>query len=278
MLHVPVGANTFCAAVPSWGTARPAAANGTAVTPAAGSFGSWATVQTALATDCYGLMININSNTTSSASRQTVVDIGIDPAGGTAFTTLIPNLICGNASTYVAGSGSWFYFPIFIPAGATIGARGNSTVTTAFRVGLVPMRLPSNPSMIRKGSFVTSYGVTGNAGTAITAGSTSEGAWVSLGTTTYRHWWWQFGYQLPSTDTSHAAAGIHIDVATGDATKKDIIIQDNLIQTTSAEAATNIQITAGVEWEVPAGANLYVRAQSSGTAEASQIAVYGLGG
>lgn len=279
MLHVPIGANTFNNPVPSWGTTRPAAANGVSITPSAGSYGSYAQVGSDLTEDCYGLLININSNYGSAASRNTVVTIGIDEAGGTSFTDRIPDLICAGAGTYIMpGSGVWYYFPIFIPSGAAVGAKANSSVTTAIRVGLVFLTHPANPSMTRKGSFVNAIGITGNNGTSVTPGTSSEGSWTSLGSTSNRLWWWQLGVQLVTTDTSWAANALHIDLATGDATNKDIIIEDLCITTTTGEQLAMPPFTQGVEWEVPSGGNIYVRAQNSGTNDAGYyIAAYGLG-
>jgi hypothetical protein len=282
MLHVPIGSNTFCLNTASWGTTRPAAAFGTAVTPAAGSYGSWANLISAISADAFGILININSNYTSGAGRNTVVNIGIDYAGGTSYSVFIPDLICGSADSYVAGgrsgNGVWYFFPIFIPAGASIGVQSNSTVATAHRVAAMLYQNPANPSCIRKGSFVEAIGISGNQGTAITPGSTSEGSWTSIGTTSKRLWWWQIGVQVPSTDTSHNAGALHYDLAVGDATNKAIIILDLCVQVSASECISNRPLTAGVEWEVEAGSSIYVRAQTSGTAETHQVGVYGLGG
>ena len=279
MLHVPVGANTYCLTEPSWGTTRPNTANGTSVTPAVGSKGSYAALGSALTDDAYGILININTNFASTASRNTVVDIGIDPAGGSSYSVVIPDLICGGSSAYTRnGGGNWYYFPLFIKAGSTVAARAQGSVTTAIRVGAVTFERPANPSLIRKGSFVEAIGISLPGGTAITPGTTSEGAWTLMGTTTNRVWWLQFGMQVNTADTSWNLAAIHVDVATGDASNKDIIIQDANFCTDSGEYVGNPPLTAGVEWDIPAGANIYMRAQSSGTLDAYNAAVYALGG
>lgn len=188
MLHVPVGAQSFGLTTPSWGTTRPAAANGTSVTPGTSSEGSWTAVGSALSYDGFGLLININSAFTASTPRNYVVDIGFDPAGGTSFTETIRDLLAGGATTYAAGGGCWYYFPIYIPAGTAIGARAQGTNATALRVGWLVMQRPMNPSMVRKGSFCETIGLTAGAivGTAVTAGTTSEGSWTSIGSTTNR--------------------------------------------------------------------------------------------
>jgi hypothetical protein len=281
MLHVPVGANTYGLTLPSWGTTRPAAANGTAVTPGTGSEGSWAQLGSDLADDAFGILININSNSASSASRNTVVDIGIDEAGGTSYTERISNLLCGGAPAYSAGgSGAWYYFPLFIPAGSAVAARGQGTVATAFRVGAMFMQRPANPSMIRKGSFVETLGISGTAGTSITVGTTSDGSWTSVGTLTNRCWWWQVGYQVSSADTSWAGNAIHLDVGVGDGSGGGTVtvIQDLVVATLTSEQMSNPPLTAGVEFDVPAGTGVYVRAQASGTGDACTMAVYALGG
>lgn len=279
MLHVPVGANSFGLALPSWGTTRPAAANGTAVTPGSGTKGSWVQLGSDLVDDCYGILININSNTASAASRNTVVDIGVDLSGGTSYTVLIADLLCGGAVTYTTGGGGvWYYFPLLIPSGAAIAARAAGSVTTAIRVGAVFSQQPYNPSMIRKATFTETLGITGQAGVSVTPGTTSEGSWTSIGTTTSRLWWWQMSMQVPTTDTSWNAAAIHADLAVGDGTNFDIIIKDLALVTSTAEGFSNPPLTAGVEWDVPAGSTIYVRAQSSGTLDTYTAAVYGAGG
>lgn len=279
MLHVPVGANNFGLVTPSWGTTRPAAANGTAVTPGTVGYGAWASVITALAQDCFALLININSNSASAASRQTLTKIGVDMAGGTSYADLIPNLISGGASPYNVGSGgAWYYFPLHLPAGSRLAAAGFGSVATAYRVGIIPMMLPSNPSLIRKGSFVESIGVSGTTGTAFTAGTTSEGAWTLLGATTKRCWWWQVAAQIPTGDTSWNAGSLHLDLAVGDASNKDIIIQDLNLVTSTAEQMMNPPLSAGVEWDVPEGSNIYVRGQFSGTLDSYAAIAYGMGG
>jgi hypothetical protein len=279
MLHVPVGSNSFGVKQSSVGSTRPAATYGTALTPGLNTDGSWTSVITAADHDSFGILININSNRISNGSRGTKIDIGIDDAGGTSYISRIPDLLCGGASAFnIGGSGVWYYFPIFIPAGARIAVRGNSTVATAFRVNLLLMQQPSNPAMIRKGSFVESIGMSGNVGTVVVPGTTSEGAWTLIGTTVSRLWWWEVGFQVSVADTGWAAALINVDLAAGDATNKKIIIQDHPIATSTAENFTKIQITAGVEWDVPAGTNIYIRAQSSTTLDAYTCAAYGLGG
>lgn len=277
MLFVPAGANTF-ATIQSNATGRPAAAQGTSITPQTGSKGSWTQLIASTTSESYGILICINSNTASTASRNTVVDIGVGPLA--AEIVIVPDVLGGNAGGYsIGGSGMWYFFPLKIDAGSRVVARARSTVTTAFRVFVQLMQRPINPSMIKKAAYVDAFGISGTSGTAVTPGTTTESAWVLLGTTTRRCWFWQIGAQIPSGDTAHNAAVIHLDLAEGTSTTvNNIILQDAVFTTATTEAHTASPLTIGCEYPVPEGRNIYARAQTSGTAEAIQIAAYGAGG
>jgi hypothetical protein len=274
MLHVPIGSNTFSLMEPST-AARPADAQGTSVTPGTSNKGNWAQLIASTTAGSYGLLICINSNTASTASRNTITDIGIGASG--SELVLIPDLISGNAAGYTLGS-IWYYFPVFVPAGSRIAARGQGTVTTAYRVYVQTLQLPLNASQIRKASFVDALGVSGVNGTTVTSGTTNEGAWVSLGTTTSRLWWWQVGIQVVNTDTSHNTSAYHIDLAVGDSTTRDPIITDLQFITNASEYASNPPLSAGVEYPCPIGSEIWVRAQCSGSVDSLRIIAYGAGG
>ena len=274
MLHVPVGANAFGLMEPST-TARPSDTQGTSVTPGTSNKGNWAQLIASTTSDTYGLVICINSNTASSASRGTITDIGIGSSG--SEVVLVPDLISGNAGGYSLG-GLWYYFPVFIPKGSRIAARGQGTVTTSYRVYAQTLQRPLNPMQIRKASFVEAVGVSGVNGVSVTSGTTSEGAWTSLGTTTQRLWWWQVGIQVTSADTSHNTSVYHVDLAVGDNTTKDLIITDLQFITNANEYASNPPLSAGVEFPCPAGSEIWVRAQCSGTTDPLRITAYGAGG
>lgn len=274
MLHVPVGSNQFGLMLPST-TARPNAGQGTQVTPAIGSKGSWVEVIASTSHDLFGILININTNTSSASSRNSTCDIGIGAAS--SETVFIADLLCGNAAPYNV-IGNWYYFPIFIKAGTRIAARGQSTVTTAFRVYIQGMGQPSNPAQIRKASFVETIGITAPNAVSVTGGTTSDGAWTLIGTTTNRTWWWQFGVQISSSDVTHGANVQHVDIAVGDSTTKVPIITDAQFTTATTEQQANPPFTVGCEFPVAAGTEVYARIQSNGTPDPYQIAVYAAGG
>lgn len=284
MLHVPAGANTFGLNTFSWGTTRPAAANGVSVTPATtNAYGTYVQLFSALTYPSRGIAININNNSGANASRNSAIRIGIDEAGGTSYTEWIGGLLAGGASPYnIGGAGLWYYFPIYIPAGSSIAVSARGTVATAFNVGAWLQQQPYKPEMSRRGAYVETLGVTLGAasatGVTVTPGTTAEGAWTLIGTTTRRCWWWQVMLQHATGDTAWGANVLHMDLAVGDATTKDIIIQDYPVMANANEQASAAMNAAGCEYDVPAGSNIYARLQNSGTNDSYQVAAYGLGG
>lgn len=275
MLHVPSGGLNF-GALQSNNSGRPAAAQGTSVTPAVGSKGAWAQVIAALSADCFGLLICINSNSASAASRNSVVDIGIGGAG--SEIVLIPNLIGGNAVAYNGvGGGLWHYFPVAIPAGTRVAVRAQGSVVTAFSVFVQAMQEPGAADQ-KVASFVEAIGMTLPQGTAVTAGTTAEGAWTLLGTTTKACWWWQIGAQVSSADITHNTCTYHLDLAEGDGANYRVLMDSVVFSTSQTETAALSAALLGSEGPVPAGRNIYARAQGSGTVDPLFITAYGAGG
>lgn len=278
MLFVPRGGNSF-AVIQSNNSGRPTAPQGTAVTPAVGSKGSWVEVIAALDHDTFGLLICINGNNTSAQSRNSVMDVGIGAPG--SEIVLMADLIAGNAVNYnVNGGGLWYYFPVALPAGARIAIRAQSTVVTAFRAFIQALQKPQNPAMFKSCSYVETIGMAAlpNGTGTYTPGTTGEGAWTLLGASTRDNWFWQIGAQVVSSDTTHNAAAIHLDLAYGDATNKDILLDSILMNTNTTEGAVNFPSIIGAGGFVPAGTNIYARAQSSGAADNLYLCAYGAGG
>jgi hypothetical protein len=285
MLFVPQSAERYGLVTPSWGTTRPAAANGTSITPVTtNAYGTAVRLGNALTADAWGILININSNSGSAASRNSVIQLMVDPAGGTAYTAVLTGLLCGGAAPYTLGGGMWYYFPYFINSGATIAVAGRGSVVTAFTVGCEVYQTPENAQNMRRGSFFETLGITVGAGTAVgvtvVPGTTSVGAWTAIGTTTNPLWWWQFGLQMPVGDTSWAAATLHVDIGFGSATTPDIIISDAIFTYDATEQAIKPELSGGCAYDVPGGSTIYARIQNSGVLETGNytIGVYGMGG
>lgn len=261
--------------------ARPAAGIGTTVTASASTNtkGSWAElVDGALITqDVYWVEIQVTNATTAGFSRGMLLDIGIDESAGTSYTVIIPDLLVSHASTYlVLGGGKWFCFPLFIRAGSSIAARcQSSSGSQSCSVRMFLYGAPSNPEGTRVGYRVRAFGAnTGTSrGTAVTAGTTSEGSWTSLGTTSDNMIWWQLGADLD--DTSVAAVTYAMDLSVGDASNKLMAIEEAYFALDTSERMS-INLHHGPRYST-SGDIVYARAQCSGTLESNlSMAAYGV--
>lgn len=262
---------------------------GVSVTPAQNAYGSYAQViaGASLTDDAYGIWININSGNVSAAVRDTLVTIGIDPAGGTSYTDTINHLLGSCAAAYNGASivgGHFYYFPIRIRAGSSVGAKAsvnNATVGT-INVAARFFCRPTRPELIRYGSYVKTFGeVTATSkGTDVTSGgSNAKGSWVQLGSNlTESLWFWQIGHGMNQTGMNNN--GSLWDLGLGDGSNNRIVIADRYVQTNAAEIlATPHGAEFNAHMEGTSGVGVYARAASPGTAQTGwSAAAYGVGG
>lgn len=266
---------------------------GTSVTPgASNTFGSYATVLSgaSLVSDAYAIEIIIANAATSGADRGMLVTIGFDPAGGTSFSGLggvagneISNLLCSGAynwfSSNIPGGGHRFWFPLFIKAGTSIGAKAQTNHATAgsVRVSAKLWCQPKRPDAVRAGAFVRTFGAdtaTTN-GTGITQGTASEGSWTEIGTAADSLWYLETGLGARTATAANALS--HSDVGIGDASNKRVVIQDLFGLTNTGEALYKIG-TSGAHVDVASGDKLYGRSQASAVQTGFSMALYGVGG
>lgn len=272
--------------VSSWGwryslTTAPTTTPGVSVTPGSGAKGSYVQLASAanLANDVYGILLWVNTGNTTATIRDILIDIGVDPAGGTSYsqTVGINNIFAPQDSSAPQG-GRWFWFPLFIKAGQSVGVRAQANNTSTVRVMATFFGMPSRPECIRAGQYSETIGVSGNGGTPFTCGNTAaEGSWTSIGTTTRPLWWIQLcaGHNVGTT----TGQMYFFDLAYGDASNKTIITE-NIPQFnpgTSEQSGGPCAMWDGF-CEVPAGATLYVRGSASGTAETTEAVAVGIGG
>lgn len=242
----------------------------------ANGVGAWVSCIGALAEDVYGIQITFTDNNTNATARTAVADIGVDPAGGTAFSAVIPDLIHSQAGGSGLG-GVTYYFPLFIKAGSSIGARTTQNVVSGTsRVMIRVFGKPSRPDLIQWGTKVHAIGTkaTASSGQALTAGSTNaESAYISLGSPTKLCWWWQVGFGLGNGTVT--GLGYHIDLARGDATTKRDIIKNRNYQGGTTETLTAWPDFQGFGLAGPES-TIYARGSCSGTALAGHVLAYGL--
>lgn len=290
-LYVPFG-NDYNKIISNFAATRPGTTTlGTLLTANATANAMGATWTTLFASgtvtdDVYGIWLFFHDAQSVSASlRSTLVDIGVDNAGGTTYRVVIPYLMAGHAASYTGATGTIaggipYFFPLYIPAGSSIAMRSQSaTASSQVYVNCNLYCQPRRLDGVRVGTKVFQFGAqtATSLGTGITLGTTAEGNWSQLGSaTTQKLWWWQCGY-YPNDQTMGALA-IHIDIGAGDATTKKILTQDNLFITSAAETiAAYTNMFACVSAVAP-GDLIYGRGRVSGNSDtAPGVIAYGLG-
>jgi hypothetical protein len=269
-------------------TATAASTPGTSITPGNNTDGSYTTIlaDSAITTDCYAILIHLTAWSTSAADRPALVTIGIDPAGGTSFTDTILYLLASNAGG-ADTPGYYYYFPLFIPAGAEIGAKArvdNATVGTG-RVHIKVFGRPRRTDALYYGTFVRTFGENIAAGesrgTSVTPANGSMGSYVQLGSSTAEElWWWQGGLGRHG-QTAIPQDSMLFDVAVGDATDKELVVEKELVTTRTNETCTKVLSQFDYYNAVPAGANVYGRAATDGAIDGTggyHMIAYGVGG
>ena len=154
--------------------------------------GSAVTILPALGHDAEYLRIMLASTLTVAVDNSALMDILIDPAGGTSWSVLIPSLavagLCAlsvTSSPYAPPSGG-YDFPIWIPAGASIGAQARNAGGTlqTFSVGMYAHGGNANPASWWCGQRVSAIGVDASTsrGSSHTPGvSGSFSSWANFG-------------------------------------------------------------------------------------------------
>jgi hypothetical protein len=281
--RVPRSSNVYQTIISSLGAAaQPSATSGTSITPAQNAYGNYATVLAAASVThkVYGIWVCIVAGGVSTEARDHLVTIGTDPAGGTTFADKIVGLLAPAASPYLGASsmgGHWYWFPLEIEAGTTIGAKAavsHVTVRTV-RVFCILECNPTRPDLLRTGTTVTTYGaVTASAGgTAVLPGTVAEGDYVQLGTAlTERTFYWSLGIGCASGSMENTV--IHGDLALDTAGVKRVIVANRALQTTSGEVASSRD--KGAYGEGLIGDTVYARLQQAGTLNVYTCAAYGV--
>jgi hypothetical protein len=244
---------------------------GTSVTPGASNAeGSWTQIIAAasVTTDLYWLRVSVVGGATSAQDKSQLMDIGVDPAGGSSFTAVISNIVMGFSNVSYAAGAPTFIFPMLIRSGSSIGVRVQGSNATAGTV-IVNMTVwgdPSHPEMVPVGQFSETIGtISGSGGGSFTPGNGAFGSWASLGTTTSDLWWWQLGTQ--ASNAAYASTQTIVELAYGDATNKHLITKQANVQSGSEImlAGADLSLFALSAYRpVPAGSTLYVRAICSG--------------
>jgi hypothetical protein len=272
---------------PSWGhcttniTGTPSTTGaGTAVTPGnSNADGTAVAALTNIGHDVECLVIGAYGFNLAGANTSTLLDILVDPAGGSTWATdpLINDLLVGQ--TNVMGTTSngivWYHFPIWLKSGHSIGLRARQAHSAA-DPGVVMVFAyggNANPGSWWCGQTVESVGIiaASSQGTDHTPGNSGAfSTWTDFGSTLSKPCGaLQFAVQATNDDTTQSAAAYHFEFGVGSTRIGPPIWRS----TTTTEVGWSTP-TGLIFCALPTGTQLQVRGTCSGTAEAIDVAAY----
>lgn len=250
--------------------AGPSTTPGTSVVPgASGAEGSATVIATAaqLTQDVHGLYLWITGGATSATSKCMLLDIGVDPAGGTSYIWRVNDLLVGDSGTAAQG-GIDMYLPLKIPAGSQVAVRVQGLAATAGTVRVMAIFYGKGTHPEVHQSFIKSETigtVSGSSGVAVTLGvSAAEGSWTLIGATTFR--WLYILPTFQQDDSTTNAQQIFFDVAYGDASNKTIVAENINAAVVGTAEAIYVALASSQRdfWcDIPAGVNIYIRGSTN---------------
>lgn len=239
-------------------------------------------VLSALSHNVSYLCLGIGGLSGNGVNSQCLMDVLIDTGGGSTWsaTPLISDLMCGFTPAPAAGATgleTWYYFPLYVPSGASLGVRCRSVAAATISTGRIAMFAygnPKRPEMWWQGTSVESVGLfpATSSGTTVTPGNSGAfGSWANLlPAPTGRVGAIQLGFG--GSDSTAAALGYYFQIG-----------YDSIQLAGSNNMYVNLttnEICAKAGWnnpmwcDIPAGVTIQSRGVCSGTAEAIQIAAY----
>jgi hypothetical protein len=237
---------------------------------------------TVITGDVYGIEVRITRGLVAAQDTSQLLELLVDPAGGTSYQTWIPEFPCGNSGRLIDGGGLWYWFPRFASAGSTIAGRIRGTVASSTcEVYVKPVMSPTRPEKAFKGTYAERIGtITGSRGVAVGTVGTSgaEGTWVLLGATVSPLDW--LGLCPNINDTNTQSAITYFDLAFGDATNKVIVAQNIPILGGTSESVCKWLTADDFGFAaIPASTNIYARASiTSASADTYNAVAIGIKG
>jgi hypothetical protein len=240
---------------------------------------TWTTLIASTSFDAQLALVHIQGSSLSSTNTATLIDIGIGAAA--SETVLIPDLLAGYSPPPAALGGfpRHAIFPLYIPAGSRLSARAQSVRTTGSTKVWIELLGGAHGPDWWCGEQVIAYGITAasSIGTNVTQGGTSsEGSWTSIGTTSQDHKALIFLVHGSNTDTTMQTSAQNWDVGI-DTTSTAILAQDFLSMSGTAESIGQHGIWMPIYADVPSGSVLAVRGSASvASPDVLDVALYGV--
>jgi hypothetical protein len=215
-----------------------------------------------------GVTIDVTSGTGTF-----LVDIAI---GAAASEKVVVNNLAGCAA-FVNEICSFYFFPITVPAGTRISARGQSNTASA-GCNVAVQLFDGSFTQMEGAAGVDSIGAltASSHGTTITAGaSNTKGSYTSLGVTARDYMGLLIGLDnqvSPSTDTHFL-----LDIALGAGGSQQVIIPDVAGFWDNVAYAAPLPASWGPYFiSVPNGTNLWARCQTGSGSSTIDVSVYGI--
>lgn len=250
--------------------------SGTSVTTGATATTKGTAVEliTSTAFDSYLMQVTVHSYGASAVTARLAVDILV---GAATEEILIADFLAGFCGSLAGSSGPAVctgFFPLYVPAGTRIAARGaGDRVSTAFRVGVQLWGGNGYPPF-PVGQRCVTYGVSATPnGADVTPGASgTEGAWTQVSGSTLEDLIAIMpSAQPPTGDTTLTASTFNLDVGVGAATE-EVVAGSGREQSFIWHMSTNELVGGPINpmpvWcDIPAGQRLATRISRSSAAD-----------
>lgn len=252
----------------TWGTTLTASA-----TPHA--LGSKSVIVASTTYDARMVVIRFHGTSTSATVTDALANLYIGGAG--VEQVLIANMLCGWAQIISStGPGIGYAFPIRIPRGSRLTMDLRALIASEQVYAMVSLIGGDADWGLPVGVGVETLGADTSLsrGTQVTPGTTAEGAWTSIGTTT-RRWRYVVGMQVGNADVTQNVSVMALDIGTGSALIP--ALENFTFTNTSGEIVVPDNMDPGRWCQIESGTALQARLQGhTSDTENHSVVLYGV--
>ena len=229
-----------------------------------GAKAAWQNVLAALTADCYGIFVQVAKTAVSATDTSAVLDVGSDPAGGSSYTAVLSDFLCGFADDSNANTGNGgmqsILVPVKITSGSTIAIRGQTVRASAQAASVRVAAYLATTGPLPGTTTCTTYGVSGTTGTTVTPGAAAWGSWTNIGGTLAANAQAiAISVQPSSATVLRDAFRLEIGVASA------AISGEYVVKHSTTETCQGPSPTVAAYFYVASGTQLQVRARSTGS-------------
>lgn len=241
--------------------------------------GSWVQLAASAGFDVYLVGVTTRDMTSNGVDTSALLDIGIDTAGGSSYTAVIPNILVGHSN---ADDGRTVWFPIYIPAGSSVGARMQCIVGS--QTGRVGVQMlgginPNNPRRFR--SSITTYGITEASSSGVSppnpSATNTKSTWQNVGTASRSHQ----GFVVACQGAADAMPGsdglLDIGIDTAGGSSYTTIVGNVFVHTVGTERIFTVDpMSCLLSRPIPSGSTIGIRSQGTdaGALSSLDFAIY----